>query len=560
MASRVVQSLLASRQERPSPHRMVVRVGAVVAWFAAAIYLVVGVLLSEASLFLEAIGPVLAATLMTAQILLGREDAGLSLCGSGLVVAIWYSAFGDQGTVVPAAVALVLIAAVGMLFVVEHRTVVAAVLAGALFGIPHLWSMATNEQVILGAIMALSFLMTNFVLGSIQSASIAMNARFQMLFEESPAAALEEDWSEAIAYVRSEYSGKPDRVRQFLLAYPEVVRRAVSKAKIMRANDAALRLLDIPHPARLLGYRDPKIVTEENIESFVSALVTLYEGRTTWEREVPLSTRSHGQRWLFYKAVDTSTGVPGSTIVSGLADVTHIREKTDAMSEIVRAKDEFVANVSHELRTPLTAVIGLTSELANDTAFRDSEWAELLQLVASQASEMSNIVDDLLVAARAEVGTVTVELQPVDLVEELKSTVDGLGMTVALPSVTPPQVMADPRRVRQILRNLLTNAQRYGGKRCRVVVGSGGATVWLEVRDNGDGIPDDEAEHVFEPYVTAGGNESVGLGLAVARQLATLMGGDLVHERSAAETVFRLHLPVVGRQTPALASHSETGY
>lgn len=559
MASRAVQSLLASRQEPPSPHRMVVRVGAAVSWFAAAIYLIAGVLTGDANLFIEAIGPVLAATLMTAQILFGREDAGLALCGSGLVVAIWYSAFGDQGTIIPAAVALVLIAALGMLFVVAHRTLVAAVLAGALFGIPHLWSLPTDERVVLGAIMALSFLMTHFVLGSIQNASIAMNARYQMLFEESPAAALEEDWSEAVAYVRSEYSGKPARLRQFLLAYPEVVRRAVGKARILRANDAALRLLDIGHPARLLGYRDPEIVTEESFESFVSALVTLYEGRKTWEREVPITTRSHGQRWLFYRAVDTSTGVPGSTIVSGLADITHIREKTDAMSEIVRAKDEFVANVSHELRTPLTAVIGLTSELAHDTAFRDTEWAELLQLVASQAAEMSNIVDDLLVAARAEVGTVTVELEPVDLVDELKATVDGLGMTVALPFDTPPQVMADPRRVRQILRNLLTNAQRYGGPKCRVVVGTSGATVWLEVRDDGDGIPDDEAEHIFDPYVTAGGQGSVGLGLAVARQLATLMGGDLVHERSAAETVFRLHLPVAGRQVPALASHSENG-
>ncbi len=556
MASRAVQSLLASSQERPSPHRMVVRVGAAVSWFAAAIYLVTGGLIGDPNLFVEAIGPVLAATLMTAQILLGREDAGLALFGSGLVVAIWYSAFGDQGTIVPAAVALVLIAALGMLFVDEHRTLVAAVLAGALLGIPHLWSLTTREQVILGSIMALSFLMTYFVLGSIQSATVAMNARFQMLFEESPAAALEEDWSEAVAYVRSEYSGKPTRVRQFLLAYPEVVRRAVGKARILRANDAALRLLDISHPSRLLGYRDPEIVTDENLESFASALVTLYEGRKTWEREVPIRTRSGDQRWLLYRAVDTSTGVPGSTIVSGLADITHVREKTDAMSEIVRAKDEFVANVSHELRTPLTAVIGLTSELVHGGSLRDSERAELLQLVASQASEMSNIVDDLLVAARAEVGTVSVELQPVDLVDELRSTIDGLGVAVAVPDVTPPPVLADPHRVRQILRNLLTNAQRYGGPHCRVVVGSAGSTVWLEVRDDGVGIPDDEAERIFEPYVTAGGKESVGLGLAVARQLATLMGGVLAHERSAAETVFRLQLPAV-RQVGALASQTE---
>jgi signal transduction histidine kinase len=558
MASRAVQSLLASRQERPSPHRIVVRVGAAVAWFAAAIYLVTGLLTGNETLFIEAVGPILAATLMTAQVLLGREDAGLALCGSGLVVAIWYSAFGDQGTIVPAAVALVLIAALGMLFVVEHRTVVAATLAGALFGITHFWSLTPEEQVILGSIMALSFLMTHLILGSIQSASIAMNERYQVLFEESPAAALEEDWSEAVDYLRSEYSGKPVRFRQFLLAYPAVVRSAVGKARILRANDAALRLLDISNPARLLGHRDPEIVTEENTESFVSALVCLYEGGRSWEREVPLRTRTGELRWLLYRSVDTSTGARGSTIVSGLADITHIKEKSAAMAEVVRAKDEFVANVSHELRTPLTAVIGLTSELANDVTLRDSEAAELLQLAASQAAEMANIVDDLLVAARAEVGTVVVELQPVDLAVELQATLEGLGMSVETSSTVPPPVNADPRRVRQILRNLLTNTQRYGGPHCRVVMGTLRDSVWLEVRDNGTGIPDDEAARIFEPYVTAGGRESVGLGLAVARQLARLMGGDLAHERSAAETVFRLRLPMAELQEPVLASHSES--
>jgi signal transduction histidine kinase len=558
MASRAVQSLLASRHERTSPHRIVVRVGAAVAWFAAAIYLVAGLLTGDAILFIEAVGPILAAGLMTAQVLLGREDAGLALFGSGLVVAVWYSAFGDEGTIVPAAVALVLIAALGMLFVEEHRTIVAATLAGALFGIPHLWSLTTEEQVILGAIMALSFLMTHLILGSIQSASAAMNARYQMLFEESPAAALEEDWSEAVDYVRSEYAGKPTRIRQFLLAYPEVVRRAVARARILRANDAALGLLDISSPDRLIGYRDPEIVTDENIDSFVSALVCLYEGGRSWKSEVPLRTRDGELRWLLYRSVDTSTGPRGSTIVSGLADITHVKEKNAAMSEVVRAKDEFVANVSHELRTPLTAVIGLTSELANDVAFRDTEWAELLQLVASQAAEMSNIVDDLLVAARAEVGTVTIELQPVDLAVELQATLDGLAMTVETSSTVPPAVSADPRRVRQILRNLLTNAQRYGGPRCRVVMGTLRDSVWLEVRDDGIGISGDEAARIFDPYVTSGGKESVGLGLAVARQLARLMGGDLAHERSATETVFRLHLPMAGQTKPVLASQSES--
>jgi signal transduction histidine kinase len=440
--------------------------------------------------------------------------------------------------------------------VTRHRTVVAATLAGVLFGLPHLWQLPVDQKVMLGSIMGLSFVMAHFILSSIQTSSTAMRARYQMLFEQSPSAVMEEDWSEAIAYVRSEYSGKPSRIRQFLLAYPAVVRRAVGNAKIVNANDAALELLGISNPVRFLGYRDPDVVDDGNIESFVSALVCLYEGGTTWEREIPFRTRSGEVRWLLNRSVDTSTTIPGRSVIVGLADITHMKSRHEAMSEVVRAKDEFIANVSHELRTPLTAVIGLTSELAGG-GLPEPEMSEMLQLVASQAAEMSNIVDDLLVAARAEVGTVSLEIQPVDLLTELRATLEGLGMQAGLPSATPPVVLADPRRVRQILRNLLTNAQRYGGPDRRVTSGAHGGSAWLAVCDNGPAIPDEQVVRMFEPYATSGGRESVGLGLAVARQLAELMGGKLAYERRAGESVFRLELPVAEHQGLVLASQND---
>jgi signal transduction histidine kinase len=557
MASRAVQSLLASRHGHYRPHRAVVRVGAVAAWFAGAVYLAAGAFTSDDNLLVAAVGPVLAASLMTIQILLGREDGGLALFGSGLIVAIWHPISGHESSLLPAAVSLVLIAALGMIFVSLYRTLVAATLAVSLFAIPQLWDLGLEQQMILGVTMGLTFLVAYFIVGSIQSAMSEMSQRYRMLFEQSPAAALEEDWSEAIAYVTSEYSGKPTRVRQFLLAYPEVVRRAVSRAKVLRANEAALNLLDVVDPTRFLGHRDPDVVTGENIDAFVSALVTLYEGGKTWEREIPIITRAGERRWLLYRAVDTSSGAPGTSIVAGLADITHMKARNEAMAQAVRSKDEFIANVSHELRTPLTAILGITSELASDDSLADQERSELLELVAGQASEMANIVEDLLVAARADVGTVSVQLKRVDIVAELLETINGLGMSVEVPAEIPPPVHADPHRVRQILRNLLTNAQRYGGPSCRVTIGALRDAVWLEVRDNGDGIPDEESERIFEPYVTSGARGSVGLGLSVSRQLAELMGGTLHYERSAAESVFRLQLPIADLTEPALASHSD---
>jgi signal transduction histidine kinase len=557
MAGRAAQSLLSSRQEWSRPHRIVVRVGAAAAWLAAASFLIAGAITGERDLFFQALGPVIAASLMTLQVLLGRESGGLALFGSGVVVVVWYAFFGDQATVIPASVALVLIAALGMLFVTRYRAVATPAIAGLLFAIPQLWDMLLPGQVVLGLVMSLSFVVSYFILGSIQVGSASLRERYQMLFEESPSAMLEEDWSEALEYVRFEYSGKPDRIRQFLLAYPMVVRRAVSRARIIRANEAALTLLDIPDPTRFVGHRDPGVVDDENMDSFVSALVCLYEGGRSWEREVPVRTRSGELRWLLFRSVDTSTTKPGSSIVVGLADITHMKARNEAMAEVVRTKDEFIANVSHELRTPLTAVIGLTTELASSEGLTEEMRDEMLGLVVEQASEMSNIVEDLLVAARAEVGTVDIDMQPVDLLRELRATLDGLGMSLETPHEIP-EVMADPRRVRQILRNLLTNAQRHGGPQLRVVVGALRDAAWLEVRDNGDGIAEEDANRVFEPYVTSGGQGSVGLGLAVARQLAELMGGTLHYERSAGESVFRLQLPLVGNREPILASQYES--
>jgi len=540
--------------------QIVVRVGTAASCLVAGIYLTVGLITGDPAAFVQSIGPLLAAVLMTTLILLEREDGGLALVGSGVIVAVWYTAFGDPATVVPAAVSLVVIASLGMLFVGANLPRVATLVSLILAVVPQLWQSTQKEQLALGGIMAVSFLLTFLILHSIHGSVSTLNSRYQILFDESPTAVLEEDWSEAIEYVRSEYTGRPDRLRQFLLAYPEVVRQAVARVRTVRANEAALSLLEIDDPSSVPGYKGPKDVTEENLESHVGTLVALHQGVKTWDRDIPAVSRFGEPRWLQARSVDTSESTPASSIVIGLTDVTHIKARNEAMAELMRAKDQFIANVSHELRTPLTAVVGLTSELVAEQTMGQEERVELLKLVSSQASEMANIVEDLLVAARSQMGTVAVQLQEVDLVVELRSTIDGLGITLDVPERVPPQVIADPRRVRQILRNLLTNAIRYGGPHRRVVTGTLFDRVWLEVRDDGEGIPNDDAERIFEPYVTgnAGVQGSVGLGLAVARQLAELMEGSLRYSRTGGESIFRLELPAAIRES-ALASHHESG-
>jgi PAS domain S-box-containing protein len=222
------------------------------------------------------------------------------------------------------------------------------------------------------------------------------------------------------------------------------------------------------------------------------------------------------------------------------------------LQELVHYKDEFVASVSHELRTPLTAVVGLSEELSNVPAdsFTPDELAEFHQLIAQQSREVAYIVEDLLVAARVEIDTVSIDSQPVDLDEEVSATIRGWPTEFGLVHHRGGSVKvdADPTRVRQVIRNLLTNANRYGGEKVSVVTGSNDGTGTLQVRDNGPGIDPDDLERIFEPYervlqVEYARPGSVGLGLYVSRQLARLMGGDLTCVREGSETVFELSLP-----------------
>jgi signal transduction histidine kinase len=558
MSIGLAETLLAANTDVRRIHRRVVQVGAAASWTAAAIFLVAGFLGVDDGLFVEAVGPIIAAGFMTLLIVLRRENGGMALFASAIVTMVMYTVVGSEDTLLPAALALVVICAIGMLLIERHRIITVTAVALFLAVAPLFWTLSLAASVQLGVVMALAFVMTSAIFFTIRNAATALNVRFQTLFENSPTAVMEEDWTKALAYVRSEYTGRPDRIRAFLMAYPAVVQRAVSQARIVRVNQAAIELLEADGPEDLLGHRDGNKVTDETLHGFVGALVALYEGRSSFEEDIPALTMKGRSIWLQTRCVNTSPGSPAASILIGLADITHIKARQEAMADLVKAKDEFIAGVSHELRTPLTAVIGLTSEMSSMNSLSDEERSELMSLVADQAVEMSNIVDDLLVAARAEMGRVAVEATVVDLQSELEAAIEGLSIEIGELPVSTPSVIADPSRVRQVLRNLLTNAERYGGPNRRVVSGSFFDYVWLEIRDDGPGVTSDEAVHIFEPYGTAhsGVRGSVGLGLSVARQLTELMGGSLTYRRDLDETVFRLELPMSPEREQVLASNN----
>jgi len=162
---------------------------------------------------------------------------------------------------------------------------------------------------------------------------------------------------------------------------------------------------------------------------------------------------------------------------------------------------------------------------------------------------MAALIEDLLVAARIDIGKVDVQAAQVDLREELND----VAQTLQIPAKAkyPPKgqalAWADPARVRQIIRNLLTNAERYGGPQIVATVHSGDEQAELTIRDDGPGIAADRQELIFKPYESGDERtsvtQSVGVGLTVSRQLARLMGGDLTYTFDGEWSTFTLTLP-----------------
>jgi signal transduction histidine kinase len=200
----------------------------------------------------------------------------------------------------------------------------------------------------------------------------------------------------------------------------------------------------------------------------------------------------------------------------------------------------------------LTVIVGMEEELRKSfDEFDPADVKDLIGVIADQSSELANIVQDLLVIGRADAGgQLVIKPEPIDLDEELGTCV-GLYVpsdrSAELDLAAESPVLADPFRLRQVVRNLLTNAVRYGGPKLRLEAKQNALFTTVSLWDNGVGIAPDDVARIFDPYVrSTSGPElpgSMGLGLAVARKLTQLMGGELVYDRRDGWSVFEITLP-----------------
>ena len=228
-----------------------------------------------------------------------------------------------------------------------------------------------------------------------------------------------------------------------------------------------------------------------------------------------------------------------------------LESRLEAEQDLSRAREEFVANASHELRTPLTSITGLALLLEEDRAIASNETlSELMGLIAAEASDLSRMVEDMLTTARLDVGALSFQFEDVSVESIVADVVESMRASTVevMVDCRPGTVRCDPARLRQIVRNLVSNACKYGDGGVWVRGGVESRTYVLDVVDRGSGVPAEIENRLFQRFVHRGREtattSSVGLGLSIVRSLADGMGGTVTYRRRDGKTCFSVRMPL----------------
>jgi signal transduction histidine kinase len=224
--------------------------------------------------------------------------------------------------------------------------------------------------------------------------------------------------------------------------------------------------------------------------------------------------------------------------------------RLDAERQLSKAREDFIANASHELRTPLTSIYGIAQLLREEPDLSEGA-VEMVDIINGEATDLNRMVEDLLTTARLAAGQLRYEPEHVDVEEEVEKIIGPFqrnGADVDA-EVEPATVNVDRLRQQQVLRNLVSNATKYGGPHIHLRGRVEGEWYQWTVADDGEGVPAELEERLFQRFIhqhsfqqaVAGG---VGLGLSIVKSLAEGMGGTVTYQKVPGEARFIVRVPL----------------
>jgi PAS domain S-box-containing protein len=306
-----------------------------------------------------------------------------------------------------------------------------------------------------------------------------------------------------------------------------------------------------------------RIIHDDDRRRVLASIQSAIEDSTPYDIEYRVADCGGRVRWVESKGrVEYEDG--RAVRMTGICTAVTRRKEAEFArladaEEANQLKDQFLATLSHELRTPLNAILGWIHVLEHD-AGSPGQVRHALDIVRRNAKLQAQLIEDILDVSRIITGKLTIEPQPLNVAALVETALSGVAPAAALKQIEVmrdipelPTISGDPKRLQQVLGNVLSNAINFTPDQgeVRVSCAVNVDTLVIEIRDSGVGIPSELLPHIFDRFRQGDSGSTrrhggLGLGLAIARSLVELHGGDIqaYSDGAGRGTLFRIRLPL----------------